>query len=115
MRRQDLDVVRRQHDPSNGNNDLSYFDDPAFNRQLDAAAKLSGAKRYRAYARLELELERAPRPGCPVRDRREPRLLLRTDRVSDLPAASGASTWPRCACDTDNLSDPIRAVVHSAV
>ena len=41
-----------------GNNDFSYLDDPAFDRQLHKAAKLSGPKRYRAYARLELELER---------------------------------------------------------
>ncbi len=38
--------------------DFSYLDDPAFDRQLHKAAKLSGPKRYRAYARLELELER---------------------------------------------------------
>jgi peptide/nickel transport system substrate-binding protein len=41
-----------------GNIDLSYFDDPAVNRRIDAAAKLSGARRYRAYSRLQLELER---------------------------------------------------------
>ena len=48
-----------------GNNDFSYFDDPAFNRELEAAAKLSGPKRYRAYARLELELERKVVPAAP--------------------------------------------------
>ena len=48
-----------------GNNDFSYFDDPAFNRELEAAAKLSGPKRYRAYARLELELERQLVPAAP--------------------------------------------------
>ena len=48
-----------------GNNDFSYFDDPAFNRELEAAAKLSGPKRYRAYARLELELERKLIPAAP--------------------------------------------------
>jgi ABC-type transport system substrate-binding protein/DNA-binding SARP family transcriptional activator len=41
-----------------GNTNFSYFDDPAFDRRLEAAAKLSGPRRYRAYARLELELER---------------------------------------------------------
>ena len=51
-----------------------------------AAAKLSGPQALprlrpaRAGARARL------RPGRPVRDRREPRLLLRTDRMSDLPA-----------------------------
>jgi hypothetical protein len=48
-----------------GNNDFSYFDDPAFNRELEAAAKLSGAKRYRAYARLGLKLERQVVPAAP--------------------------------------------------
>jgi ABC-type transport system substrate-binding protein len=48
-----------------GNNDFSYFDDPAFNRELEAAAKLSGPRRYRAYARLELELERKLVPAAP--------------------------------------------------
>jgi ABC-type transport system substrate-binding protein len=41
-----------------GNINFSYFDDRAFNRKLKAAAKLSGAERYRTYSRLALELER---------------------------------------------------------
>lgn len=41
-----------------GNNTFSYFDDPRFNREFEAAARLTGPKRYRAFARLELELER---------------------------------------------------------
>jgi peptide/nickel transport system substrate-binding protein len=41
-----------------GNINFSYFDDPRFNRELRAAARLSGPKRYRAFARLELKLER---------------------------------------------------------
>lgn len=40
------------------NFNFSYFNDRAFNRKLKATAKLSGAKRYRAYSRLALELER---------------------------------------------------------
>jgi ABC-type transport system substrate-binding protein len=43
--------------PTNNAN-FSYFNDAAFNRKLKTAAKLSGAKRYRAYSRLALELER---------------------------------------------------------
>jgi peptide/nickel transport system substrate-binding protein len=42
----------------NANSNYSYFDDPAFDLELAAAAKLSGVARYRAYSRLELELER---------------------------------------------------------
>ena len=48
--------------PKNNTN-LSYFNDPAFNRRLKAIAKLSGAKRYRAASRLALELQR---DGVPV-------------------------------------------------
>ena len=36
----------------------SHLDDPAFDRQLQAAGKLSGPERYRAYARLQLHVER---------------------------------------------------------
>ena len=49
--------------PTNNAN-FSYYNDPAFNRKLDAAAKLSGAKRYRAYGRLALELQRDGVPAA---------------------------------------------------
>jgi ABC-type transport system substrate-binding protein/class 3 adenylate cyclase len=51
--------------PTNNSN-VSYFDNPAFNRKLKAAAKLSGAKRYRAYSRLALELERDGVPAAAI-------------------------------------------------
>jgi hypothetical protein len=41
-----------------GSQNFSYFDDPRFDRELRAAGRLSGPRRYRAFARLELELER---------------------------------------------------------
>jgi YVTN family beta-propeller protein len=44
---------------------FSYFDNPAFDRQLEAAAKLSGPKRYRTYSRLAVELERRFAPAAP--------------------------------------------------
>ena len=44
---------------------FSYFDDPAFNRKLKAAARLSGAKRYREYNKLALELQRVHAPAAP--------------------------------------------------
>jgi SARP family transcriptional regulator, regulator of embCAB operon len=37
---------------------VSHLDNPEFNRDFNAAAKLFGPKRYRAYDRLELELGR---------------------------------------------------------
>jgi YVTN family beta-propeller protein len=49
--------------PKNNSN-LSYFNDPAFNRKLKAIAKLSGAKRYRAASRLALELQRDGAPAA---------------------------------------------------
>jgi ABC-type transport system substrate-binding protein/class 3 adenylate cyclase len=45
--------------------DFSYFDNPAFDRQLGAAAKLSGPKRYRTYSKLDLELGRRFAPAAP--------------------------------------------------
>ncbi len=49
-----------------GNPNFSYFDDPAFDRKLQAIRKLSGAKRYRAASRLALELQRDFVPAAPV-------------------------------------------------
>jgi ABC-type oligopeptide transport system substrate-binding subunit len=50
---------------------ISHFDDPAYNRRLEAAAKLTGAARYTAYARLDADLARNAAPliawGIPTR------------------------------------------------
>ncbi len=48
------------------NLDWSYFNDPAYNRRLDAAAKLSGTRRYRAYQALDAYLTRTAAPGVPL-------------------------------------------------
>jgi ABC-type transport system substrate-binding protein len=45
-------------DGAGANDNVSHFDDPGFNHELKAAAKLYGTERYREYSRLELELER---------------------------------------------------------
>ncbi len=45
-----------------GNNNLSYFNVPAYNRRLEAALKLTGAARYRAYAQLDADLARHAAP-----------------------------------------------------
>jgi ABC-type oligopeptide transport system substrate-binding subunit len=42
--------------------DLSRFDDPAYNRRLEAAARLTGSARYAAYARLDADLVRKAAP-----------------------------------------------------
>jgi YVTN family beta-propeller protein len=48
----------------NANSNFSFLNDPAFDRQLHAAAALSGARRYRTYSQLELELERDLAPAA---------------------------------------------------
>jgi ABC-type oligopeptide transport system substrate-binding subunit len=41
---------------------VSHFDNPTYNHSLEAAAKLSGVARYRAYARLDVDLARDAAP-----------------------------------------------------
>ena len=48
-----------------GSNNLSHFENPAFDRKLAAAARLSGAKRDRAVGALALELQRDLVPAAP--------------------------------------------------
>jgi peptide/nickel transport system substrate-binding protein len=49
-----------------GNSDITYFDDPAYNRRLAAAARLSGPRRYLAYQALDADLTRRAAPGAPL-------------------------------------------------
>jgi len=49
---------------ADANQNFSYLNDPAFDRQLRAAAGLSGYRRYRTYSQLELELERDIAPAA---------------------------------------------------
>lgn len=44
---------------------LSHFHDAAFDREVEAAARLAGTRRYRAYNRLALRLERNLAPAAP--------------------------------------------------
>lgn len=44
------------------NDNVSNFNDPVYNRELEAAAKLSGPSRYDAYARLDADLVRNAAP-----------------------------------------------------
>jgi ABC-type transport system substrate-binding protein len=43
---------------------LQLFDDPAANRQMQAASELAGRKRYRTYARLDRELAAGAAPAA---------------------------------------------------
>jgi len=47
---------------STNNSNFSYFDDPAYNAKFAAAERLSGPKRYLAYAKLDAELTRDAAP-----------------------------------------------------
>jgi ABC-type oligopeptide transport system substrate-binding subunit len=42
------------HETNNVN--YAYFNDPAYNKKMEAAAKLSGAARYAAYGKLDIDL-----------------------------------------------------------
>lgn len=44
------------------NVNTSYFDDPAYNRKMEAAARLSGDRRYRAYGALDVDITRNAAP-----------------------------------------------------
>ena len=45
-----------------GNTNLSYYADPAFSRAVDAAQRLDGGARIRAYGRLDVEVARRSAP-----------------------------------------------------
>jgi peptide/nickel transport system substrate-binding protein len=49
-----------------GNWNLSYFDDPEYNRKIAAASALTGTARLRAFARLDEELSRDAAPIVPL-------------------------------------------------
>jgi len=38
------------------NNNVAYFNSPAFNKKMNAASRLSGAARYRAYGNLDIDI-----------------------------------------------------------
>jgi ABC-type transport system substrate-binding protein len=47
-------------------NNVAHFTDPAYNRAFAAVSKLSGTKRYRAFSRIALELERDSAPAVAI-------------------------------------------------
>ena len=52
--------------PRNNLANIALFDDPKFNRQMDAAAKLTGDARYAAYADLDERIMRQAAPWVPI-------------------------------------------------
>jgi len=61
---QDLEIFDGSAINADDSSNFSYFNDPTFDRQLHAAAALSGARRYRTYSQLALELERDLAPAA---------------------------------------------------
>ena len=63
-------LLRGNHLPANESQNKSFFNDARYNRRLDIAARLSGAARYEAYARLDAELAGKESPiiafGIPI-------------------------------------------------
>jgi peptide/nickel transport system substrate-binding protein len=49
--------------PKEGNSNRSYFDSPRYNRMLNAASRLTGSARNRAYGRLDVLLARDAAPA----------------------------------------------------
>jgi ABC-type oligopeptide transport system substrate-binding subunit len=47
------------------NQNVSYFDDPAFNRRMKQAALMAGDARYNAYGLLDRDLMKGPSPMAP--------------------------------------------------
>jgi len=48
------------HDSNNNN--VAYFNDPAYNKKMIAAAKLSGASRYKTYGALDVDISKNAAP-----------------------------------------------------
>jgi peptide/nickel transport system substrate-binding protein len=61
----DGNLSRSPKGPRNWGSNAAHFDDPVWNRRLEAAARLSGDARYRAYARLDVDLARQAAPWVP--------------------------------------------------
>jgi ABC-type oligopeptide transport system substrate-binding subunit len=48
------------HDSNNNN--IAYFNDPSYNKKMTAAAKLSGAARYKTYGALDVDISKNAAP-----------------------------------------------------
>jgi len=47
------------------NSDTAYFDNALYNRRIEAASRLSGSARYRAFGRLDVQIMRSAAPYAP--------------------------------------------------
>jgi len=49
-----------------GNSNLAYFDEPAYDRRMAAADRLTGTARFRAFAKLDADIMRNQAPWAPL-------------------------------------------------
>jgi peptide/nickel transport system substrate-binding protein len=83
--------------PASNNQNLSHFDDPTFNRRMEAAAVLSGSRRTAAYARLDTDLMRRAAPIIPwANEYRLEFVSKRTGCIVLAPAAGGLDFAAAC-------------------
>ncbi len=61
------------HDSNNNN--VAYFNDPTFNKQMGAAAALSGSARYAAYGNLDVHMM-STNPPWAARNNANDRILV---------------------------------------
>jgi ABC-type oligopeptide transport system substrate-binding subunit/DNA-binding SARP family transcriptional activator/streptogramin lyase len=59
-------LLRGNHLPPALNQNYAHFDDPAYNRRLDAAARLIGPARYTTYANLDNDLAEKAAPMAAI-------------------------------------------------
>jgi peptide/nickel transport system substrate-binding protein len=67
-----------------GNDNYAYFDEPAYNKRMAAADRLSGAARLRAFSRLDADIMRNEAPWAPISEGSD--WLLLSGRVGCLKA-----------------------------
>jgi ABC-type transport system substrate-binding protein len=79
---------------------VPHFNDPAFNRSLAAATKLSGTKRDRAYGRIALRLERREAPAAAVATAAS-HDFFRPASVARSTSPSSGWTSPPCVCASE--------------
>ena len=92
-----VNVQLSGHNITAAGQNLSHFDDPVFNRRMDAAALLSGNRRYAAYAKLDADLMREAVPIVPyANDYRVEFVSARLCCVVIAPGAGGLDYAAAC-------------------
>jgi YVTN family beta-propeller protein len=66
-----LNLVQGRTITAKGNANYAYFNNPLWNRRIAAAARLSGPRRYLAYAKLDADLTREAAPYAAISNHAE--------------------------------------------